>query len=168
MSAHLAVVSDTEPHSLPGANAPSAARIPALSMTLPPVGPNGRTGPKVLIAEDHEDSRDALKTLLDALGYRVHEAANGAQAVEQARLHRPDLILMDMMMPQVDGFQATRLLRADPAFAEVPIIAITAMEGARGPVLEAGCDDLVAKPVDIRAFIEKVRVWLSSGRHAAG
>ncbi len=128
---------------------------------------NGQEPPSVLIAEDHEDSRDALKTLLDALGYRVLEACNGAQAVEQARLHRPDLILMDMMMPHVDGFQATRILRADPDFRDVPIIAVTAMEGARPAVLDAGCDDLVAKPVDIRSFIDKVRVWITAGRGSA-
>jgi|SRR5215207_4096813 len=168
MSASLVTTSETEPRPLPGADAPKDARISGFPM-LPPriAAADGKPAPSVLIAEDHEDSRDALKTLLDALGYTVHEASNGSQAVEQARLHRPDLILMDMMMPQVDGFQATRLLRADPDFQDVPIIAITAMEGARAPVLEAGCDDLVAKPVDIRAFIDKVRVWLTAGRRTS-
>ena len=120
----------------------------------------------VLIAEDHEDSRDALATLLDAFGYRVLLAGNGAEAVERARAGLPDLILMDMMMPHVDGFAAARELRADERFRGVPIIAITAMEGARRDVLAAGCDDLVVKPVDIRAFLEKVRVWVASGRAA--
>ena len=124
----------------------------------------GADAPAVLIAEDHEDSRDALQTLFDALGYRVLVAGTGAEAVEKARAGRPDLILMDMMMPVMDGFQATRVLRADPAFEAVPIIAVTAMEGARKSVLEAGCDDLVTKPIDIRAFLVKVRAWLSSRR----
>lgn len=115
--------------------------------------------PLVLIAEDHEDSRDALRTLLDAFGYRVVEADNGRKAVELALAETPDLILMDMMMPQVDGFQATREMRAAPALRGVPIVALTAMEGARERVLAAGCDDIVPKPLDVRAFLDKVRVW---------
>jgi CheY-like chemotaxis protein len=134
-----------------------------LSTYVPPRA-DAENPPLVLIAEDHVDSRDALQTLLEALGYGVRVAGNGAEAVEVARASRPDLILMDMMMPQVDGFAATRTLRADPAFHEVPIIAITAMEGARESVLAAGCSDMVLKPVDIRAFLEKIRVWLGSGK----
>ena len=134
-------------------------RTPHLSTYMPPrLDP--ATAPAVLVAEDHEDSRDALCTLLDALGYRVLVATNGAEAVEVARAHRPDLILMDMMMPGVDGFQATRTLRADEAFRTVPIVAVTAMEGARDAVLAAGCSDCVAKPLDIRAFMERLRAWL--------
>jgi CheY-like chemotaxis protein len=120
----------------------------------------------VLIAEDHADSRDALQTLLDALGYVVFTAANGAEAVEQALRHHPDLILMDMMMPAVDGFQATRTLRAENGFAEVPIVAITAMEGAREAVIEAGCSDVVVKPIDIRAFLDRLPTWVATdGKH---
>ena len=162
---------------------PSAhfASMPALALgTDPPVQPDSRllraphlatyvppradtdSAPLVLVAEDHEDSRDALTTLLTALGYRVAVASNGAEAVERARATRPDLILMDMMMPQVDGFQATRTLRQDAAFAGTPIIAITAMEGARDAVREAGCDDLVVKPIDIRAVLERIPAWLAS------
>jgi two-component system sensor histidine kinase/response regulator len=119
---------------------------------------------RVLIAEDHEDSRDALSTLLDALGYRVAVAGNGAEAVEVARREHPDVILMDMMMPRVDGFEATRTLREDPRFRDVPIIAITAMEGARQAVLEAGCSDMVVKPIDIRAFLVRLQGWLENAR----
>ena len=118
----------------------------------------------VLIAEDHEDSRDALRTLLDAFGYRVHVAVNGREAVQMALATSPDLVLMDMMMPEVDGFEATRTLRASPTFRQVPIIALTAMEGAREQVLAAGCDDFMSKPLDVRAFLERVRGWLGSGR----
>lgn len=149
----------------PGPEGPQRARVPHLS-PLPPSGgaeePSGRV-PAVLIAEDHEDSRDALQTLLEALGYRVLVAGDGAEAVAQARLHRPDLILMDMMMPRMDGFEATRLLREDPDFGAVKIVAITAMEGARPAVLQAGCNDLVVKPIDIRAFIDRVRGWIGAG-----
>ncbi|NNC32787.1 response regulator [Longimicrobium terrae] len=122
--------------------------------------------PVVLVAEDHEDSRDAMRTLLDAFGYRVVEAVNGRQAVELAVAEHPDLILMDMMMPLVDGLQATREIRAEPSLAGVPVIALTAMEGARDRVLAAGCDDLVTKPIDVRAFLGRVRGWIESRRQA--
>jgi CheY-like chemotaxis protein len=118
----------------------------------------------VLIAEDHEDSRDALRTLLEALGYRVLVAGNGAEAISVARANKPDLILMDMMMPSVDGFEATRTLRDDAAFARTPIVAITAMEGAREAVFEAGCSDVVVKPIDIRAFLTRLPGWLATTR----
>ncbi|HEX8359406.1 MAG TPA: response regulator [Longimicrobium sp.] len=121
-------------------------------------------GASVLIAEDHEDSRDALCTLLEAFGYQVHLAANGYEAVAEARARRPDLILMDMMMPGMDGLEATRTLRADPDFPRVPIVAVTAMEGARERVLAAGCDDWVSKPIDIRAFLARLPGWLDPAR----
>jgi CheY-like chemotaxis protein len=124
----------------------------------------GASGPSVLIAEDHEDSRDALRTLLEAFGYRVHLAGNGFEAVAEARARRPDLILMDMMMPGMDGLEATRTLRADPDFPRIPIVAVTAMEGARDRVLAAGCDDWVAKPIDIRAFLARLPGWLDAAR----
>jgi CheY-like chemotaxis protein len=136
-------------------------RAPQLSTYMPP-RLDSATAPAVLVAEDHEDSRDALCTLLDALGYRVLTATNGAEAIEVARAHGPDLVLMDMMMPGMDGFQATRTLRADASFRQVPIIAITAMEGAREAVLQAGCNDMVLKPLDIRAFLDRLRVWLGA------
>ena len=136
------------------------ARISNLSTYVPPRA-DPDAPPLVLIAEDHEDSRDALSTLLDALGYRVLVAGNGAEAVEVARAARPDLILMDMMMPAVDGFQATRTLRADADFRQVPIIAITAMEGAREAVFDAGCSDVVVKPIDIRVFLARLQGWLA-------
>ena len=121
----------------------------------------------VLIAEDHEDSRDALRTLLEAFGYGVHVAANGREAIERALAVQPDLILMDIMMPEVDGFEATRVLRATPGSRQVPIVAVTAMEGARDEVRAAGFDDLVTKPLDVRAFLDRVRAWTGTGRTAS-
>ena len=120
----------------------------------------------VLLAEDHEDSRDALRTLLEAFGYRVVEAANGREAVERALAHAPDVVLMDMMMPVMDGFEATRTLRAHAGFRQVPIIAFTAMDGARDQVRAAGCDDVVTKPLDVRAFLPRLRGWLEGARSA--
>jgi CheY-like chemotaxis protein len=147
---------------------PRKTRAPRISSVQPPQGGvQGETRPVVLLAEDHEDSRDALRTLLDAFGYRVVEATNGREAVQRALAESPDIILMDMMMPRVDGLQATREIRAVPSLREVPIIALTAMEGARERVLDAGCDDLVPKPIDVRSFLSKIREWLETGRHAA-
>ncbi len=120
----------------------------------------------ILIAEDHEDSREALRTLLDAFGYRVETATNGREAVDLALARHPDLILMDVMMPEMDGFEATRRLRQSEEFRQVPIVALTAMEGARERVLEAGCDDYVAKPIDVRTFLGRVEGWLRNGRAA--
>jgi CheY-like chemotaxis protein len=126
----------------------------------------GPTNPVILIAEDHPDSRDALQTLLQVHGYRVTTAADGREAVERAAAEVPDLILMDIMMPIMDGFEATRTLRAEPRFDGVPIIALTAMDGARELVLAAGCDDYLAKPIDIRTFLARIAAWLRSGRGA--
>ena len=111
---------------------------------------------KVLIVEDHRDSREALKALFEAFGYRVIEATNGREGVQAALASRPSIILMDIMMPEMDGFDATRRIRAMPELAHIPIIAVTAMEGARELALQAGMSDYVRKPVDIRGLLNKV------------
>jgi len=129
-------------------------------------GPEEESRATILIAEDHEDSREALRTLLDAFGYRVELARNGREAVEVALSRQPDLVLMDVMMPEVDGFQATQTLRSTHGFRQVPILALTAMEGARERVLEAGCNDYIAKPIDVRSFLVKVETWLREGRQS--
>ncbi|HEX6306845.1 MAG TPA: response regulator [Longimicrobiales bacterium] len=116
----------------------------------------------ILVAEDHLDSRDALRALLEAFGYRVLEATNGRQAVEVALANAPDLILMDIMMPELDGFEATRELRRHRATQRTPIIAVTAMEGAHHLAIQAGANDYVRKPVDIRRLVAKVHDWLDS------
>ncbi len=118
----------------------------------------------VLVAEDHRDSRDALRALLEASGYCVHLAVDGAEAVEQALALRPDLILMDIMMPRLDGLSATRRLREEPAMASTPILALTAMDNAREPALAAGCDDYLRKPIDVPRFFETVHRWIRNGR----
>ena len=115
----------------------------------------------ILIAEDHFDSREALRALLEAFGYDVVEAMNGCQAVEAARANRPGLILMDVMMPVMDGFEAIRLIRQGDQTNDIPIIALTAMEGARELALHAGADDYVGKPIDIRRLIGLVNGWLA-------
>lgn len=116
--------------------------------------------PTVLVAEDHLDSRDAMRALLEAFGYHVIVATNGREAVELATSHRPDLVLMDIMMPELDGFEATRELRKRPELEGMPIIAVTAMEGAQQLAIQAGANDFVRKPVDIRGLIAKVNDWI--------
>ncbi len=120
----------------------------------------------ILIAEDHPDSAEALRTLLEAFGYQVLVARNGREAVETALEHHPELVLMDVMMPEVDGLEATRRLRAAPGFPQVPILALTAMEGAARLSVDAGCDQCIAKPINIRAFLTTVQEWLERGRRS--
>lgn len=118
------------------------------------------TGTRILIAEDHFDSREALRMLLAAFGFDVVEAINGREAVERALEAPPHLILMDVMMPEMDGFEAIRVLREKDETREIPIIAVTALDGAQEIALNAGADDYVRKPVDIRSLIGLVNGWL--------
>ncbi len=117
--------------------------------------------PKILIAEDHMDSREALSALLEAFGFHVIPAVNGREAVTLARQSAPDLILMDIMMPELDGFEATRQLRGFPETREIPIITLTAMDGARSLALDAGANDFLPKPINSGTLLEKVRSWLN-------
>jgi CheY-like chemotaxis protein len=119
---------------------------------------------RILIAEDHLDSRAALSALLEALGFEVLQAANGREALELAGTASPDIVLMDMMMPEMDGFEATRAIRSDPRFGRVPIIAVTAMEGAQTIAFGAGVDDYVPKPVDARMLLNKIERLLQQLR----
>lgn len=116
---------------------------------------------RILVAEDHLDSREALRDLLEAFGFDVIEAVNGLQAVAAAVSESPNLILMDIMMPEMDGFAAIRVLRETPATHEIPIIALTAMDGAREEALHAGANDFVGKPVDVRRLIGLVNGWVA-------
>ena len=125
---------------------------------MPVIG--GHTATTILVAEDHLDSRDAMRALLEAFGYRVLVAVDGREAVDLAIREGPDLVLMDIMMPEMDGFEATRALRGDARTANMPIIAVTAMEGAQQLALQAGADDFVRKPVDIRGLVAKVHRFL--------
>ena len=118
---------------------------------------------RILIAEDHFDSREALRMLLAAFGFDVVEAINGREAVERALEAPPHLILMDVMMPEMDGFEAIRMLREKDETREIPIIAVTALDGAHDIALDAGADDYVRKPVDIRSLIGLVHGWLERG-----
>lgn len=122
---------------------------------------DGNHGTTILLAEDHLDSREALCALLEAFGFQVVAAVNGEEAIELARRNPPDLVLMDIMMPEVDGFEATRQLRDFPETRHIPIITLTAMDGARSRAMEAGADDFLAKPINSGQLLDKVRDWLT-------
>jgi CheY-like chemotaxis protein len=123
---------------------------------------NGQDKPLILVAEDHLDSREALSALLEAFGYKVIEAVDGRQAVDLARRVQPDLILMDLMMPELDGFEATRRIRAARETRQTPIITLTALSGAQQLALDAGADDFIPKPIDSGRLVEKLRTLLGS------
>jgi CheY-like chemotaxis protein len=124
--------------------------------------------PRLLLVEDHEEGREGLSRHLRRRGYEVLVAADGAQGLEAARSARPDLILMDMSLPILDGWEATRRLKADAATRPIPVIALTAhaMAGDREKALEAGCDDYDTKPVELPRLLAKVETLL--GRRAGG
>ena len=117
---------------------------------------------KILLVEDSEMSRDMLARRLARRGYEVVIAVDGAQGVTSARTEAPDLILMDMNLPVLDGSAATRQLRAAPATRSIPIIALTAhaMSGDREKALEAGCDDYDTKPIELERLLGKIEVLL--------
>jgi CheY-like chemotaxis protein len=123
---------------------------------------------KVLLVEDNEDNREALSRHLRRKGYEVLVAVDGGQGVEKARAEAPDLILMDMSLPALDGWEATRRLKADPQTRAIAVIALTAhaMAGDREEALEAGCDDYDTKPIDFARLLGKIQALL--GKKAPG
>jgi len=114
---------------------------------------------KILVVEDTEDNRQILRDLLGMAGYEMVEAQDGAQGVAMAAEHRPDLILMDIQMPVMDGYEATRRIKADPALASIPVIAVTsyALSGDEAKTRAAGCDGYIAKPYSPRQMLAAVR-----------
>jgi len=118
---------------------------------------------RILLVEDNELSRDMLSRRLARRGYDVLLAIDGAQAVEVARASSPDIILMDMSLPVIDGWEATRRLKGAADTRDIPIIALTALAMASDERMarEAGCDDFDTKPVDLPRLLEKVERWLA-------
>jgi len=117
---------------------------------------------RILVVEDHEDNRQILRDLLGSVGYDVVEAHDGEAALPAATQHRPDLILMDIQLPLLDGYEATRRIKADPALAHIPIIVVTsyALSGDEAKARAAGCDAYVAKPYSPRQLLAKIREFL--------
>jgi CheY-like chemotaxis protein len=119
---------------------------------------------KILLVEDHEEIWDFLSRRLKRRGYDVVLAHDGQEAVEKTRSERPDVVLLDMNLPVMDGWTAARTLKADPDTAKVPLIALTAhaMSGDRDKALEAGCDDYHPKPVDFSRLLSQIDAALAS------
>lgn len=118
--------------------------------------------PKILLVEDNEMNRDMLSRRLIRKGFEVVMAIDGAEGVAMAQRENPDLILMDMSLPIINGWEATQQIRASPQVASVPIIALTAhaMSGDREKAIEAGCDDYDTKPVELPRLLEKIDTLL--------
>jgi two-component system, cell cycle response regulator DivK len=121
--------------------------------------------PKILLVEDNEMNRDMLSRRLLRKGYQVVLALDGQSGVEMTQAEVPDLILMDMSLPLLDGWEATRRLKADSATRHIPVIALTAhaMSSDREKALEAGCDDYDTKPVELPRLLAKIEALLNGG-----
>ncbi len=116
----------------------------------------------ILVVEDQEDNRQILRDLLGSADYEMSEAENGVEALAAVATRRPDLILMDIQLPIMDGYEVTRRIKADPATRSIPIIAVTsyALSGDEEKARGAGCDDFVPKPYSPRALLAKVKEFL--------
>ena len=121
----------------------------------------------VLYVEDNTENRMLIRRVLEAEGYRVVEAANATQAIERIKSDRPELILMDISMPDTDGYTLTSQIRTLPNLERVPIIAVTAnvMRGDRERSLEAGCDGYIQKPIDIDTLTQQIERYMPRSTH---
>lgn len=122
----------------------------------------------ILVVEDHEDNRRILRDLLTSAGFEFIEAETGLDGVKMAKLHQPDLILMDLQLPGIDGIEALRQLRIDPATREIPVMAVTAsvMTHDLHKITAAGFDGNQSKPISVRPFLDAVETLLA--RHRGG
>ena len=118
----------------------------------------------ILIVEDDPGNRMLIADLLASTGYRPIEAEDGEEAIALTRQERPDLILMDLSLPRLDGWEATRRLKADADLKDIPVVALTAhaMVGDEAKALEAGCDGYIAKPINVWSFVEEIEGYLKS------
>ena len=119
---------------------------------------------KILLAEDNELNRDMLLRRLERRGYQVVVATDGEDAIEKARAHGPDLLLLDISLPVLDGFEVASRIRADPQLCALPILGLSAhaMQGDRERALAAGCDDYDTKPVELARLLDKIQLLLQT------
>ncbi len=117
---------------------------------------------RILVVEDQQDNRQIMNDLLSGAGYEVIEAVTGEEALRVADAERPDLILMDIQLPGLDGLEVTRRIKANPALRHIPVIAVTsyALSGDEAEALEAGCDAYLSKPISPRKLLAKIREYL--------
>jgi two-component system cell cycle response regulator DivK len=123
----------------------------------------GTTPKTVLVVEDNELNMKLFNDLLEAHGYRVVQARNGREAIDQARRELPDLILMDIQLPEISGLQVTQEILNDPELASIPVIAVTAfaMKGDEERIRAGGCRDYISKPISVVSFLDKVKRYLA-------
>jgi len=121
---------------------------------------------KILIVEDNELNLELISDILKIKGYQIISANNGKDAIRLAKETHPDLILMDIQLPVMDGYEATRRIKSDPEFKAIPIIAVTSftMKGDKEKVMEAGCDGYIVKPIDIKRLPELVKEYLQKNK----
>jgi two-component system cell cycle response regulator DivK len=119
---------------------------------------------RILVVEDQEDNRQIIRDMLSAFDYELAEAENGVEALAAVAKQKPDLILMDIQLPIMDGYEATRRIKADPVTKDIPVIAVTsyALSGDEQKARDAGCDDYVPKPYSPRQLLAKIRQYLPS------
>ena len=117
---------------------------------------------RILVVEDREDNRQLIRDTLGVADYEITEAVNGEEALAAVAKERPDLILMDIQLPVLDGYEATRRIKADPGLRSIPIIAVTSyvLSGDEQKARAAGCDDFVPKPFSPRQLLAKIRQYL--------
>jgi two-component system cell cycle response regulator DivK len=136
-------------------------------MTLEVVKLNGdgarRAGKRVLIVEDNELNMKLFNDLLEAHGYTTLQTRDGVEALQMAREHRPDLILMDIQLPEVSGLEVTKWIKEDEQLRTIPVIAVTAfaMKGDEEKIREGGCEAYIAKPISVMSFLSTVDQFLS-------
>jgi len=124
--------------------------------------------PAVLVIEDNPANMKLSALLLERAGYTALRAWNAQDGLALAREHKPRLVLMDIQLPGMDGLEATRILKADPATRSIPVVALTAfaMKGEQERIRAAGCDGYIAKPIDYKQFLAEVSRWLAQGDHS--
>jgi two-component system cell cycle response regulator DivK len=117
---------------------------------------------KILIVDDNQDSRELVVKILKNKGYRMIEAIDGEEALEKAIAEKPDLILMDISIPKINGYEVTRRLKSQADFKDTPVIALTAhaMKGDREKAIEAGCDGYISKPINVHEFPDQIKSYM--------
>ena len=119
----------------------------------------------VLVVEDNELNMKLFHDLLEGIGYKTVETRNGLEAIDLARKHRPDLILMDIQLPEVSGLEVTKWLKEDDELRSIPVIAVTAfaMKGDEERIRQGGCEAYLSKPISVAKFIETVKTYIGDG-----
>ncbi|HEY3910869.1 MAG TPA: response regulator [Stellaceae bacterium] len=140
-----------------------------LEFPIPELGGDHSRRHKILIVEDNDLNMKLFNDLLAAHGYDTLQTRNGVEALALARQHRPDLILMDIQLPEVSGLEVTRWIKEDASLRTIPVIAVTAfaMKGDREKMCNGGCEDYIAKPISVRSFLHTIERFLSGAGSSA-